>query len=255
MPSASRAASPIGNGARQCSAITPMRDGCAARRKSIAAVTVDDMRGFVRDRFAKDVLLIGVVGDIAPEALKTLLDRTFGGLPDHAAPGTVPELRVKQESELLLAKLPIPQSVVVFGQPGLKRDDPDWYAALIVNHILGGGGFSSRLTQEVREKRGLAYSIYTALEPMVHGGVLAGGVATENARVGQSIALIRDEWKRMRDDGPTAARSLPTPRPTSPAPSRWASIRRAASPARWSAWRPTGSASTFSTAATGSSTG
>ena len=171
---------------------------------SIAAITTDDLRQLVRDRFAKDALIIGVVGDIAPDALKTVLDATFGDLPDHAAPGDVPALAVRKQGELLLAKLPIPQSVVEFGQPGLMRNDPDWYAALIVNHILGGGGFGSRLTEEVREKRGLAYSIYTDLRPMAHGGVLAGGVATENARVAQSIALIRSEWQRMHDDGPTA---------------------------------------------------
>jgi zinc protease len=106
---------------------------------------------------------------------------------------------------MLLAKLPIPQSVVTFGEKGIERDDPDWYAAYVVNHILGGGGFSSRLTNEVREKRGLAYSVYSALEPLRHSGVILGGVATENARVAQSIEIIRAEWRRMRDEGPTAA--------------------------------------------------
>jgi zinc protease len=172
--------------------------------ETIAAITVDDMRGFVRDRLARDVMLVAVVGDITAEQLKPLLDDTLGDLPAHAAPGTVPPLKPREEGETLVAKLPIPQSVVVFGQPGLKRVDPDWYAALVVNHILGGGGFSSRLTEEVREKRGLAYSIFSALQPMAMGGVIVGGVGTEKARVGQSIALVRSEWQRMRDDGPTA---------------------------------------------------
>ncbi|HET7593999.1 MAG TPA: pitrilysin family protein, partial [Stellaceae bacterium] len=90
-----------------------------------------------------------------------------------------------------------------FGQPGIKRDDRDWYAAYVVNHILGGGGFSSRLTAEVREKRGLAYSVYSELDPMQHSGVILGGVATQNDRVAQSIDIIRAEWRRMRDAGPT----------------------------------------------------
>jgi zinc protease len=170
---------------------------------SIAAITADDLHGFVRDRFAKDALIVAVVGDIAPEPLKALLDATFGDLPDHAAPGTVPPLAVSAKGGLLLARLAIPQSVVAFGAPGLKRDDPDWYAAYVVNEILGGG-MESRLTQEVRDKRGLAYSVYTGLEPLAEGGVIYGGVATENARVGQSIDLIRSEWRRMRDAGPTA---------------------------------------------------
>jgi len=172
--------------------------------ESVARISPDDMRALVHGRFARDVMLIGVVGDVTPAALRDLLDKTFIGLPLHAAAATVPDVQASDKGTLLLAKLPIPQSVVTFGQPGIKRDDPDWYAAYIVNHILGGGGFSSRLTSEVREKRGLAYSVYSGLQPMQHSGVILGGVATQNSRVAQSIDIIRAEWRRMRDDGPTA---------------------------------------------------
>jgi zinc protease len=172
--------------------------------ESVARISTDDMRALVHGRFARDVMLIGVVGDVTPAALRDLLDKTFMGLPLHAAAATVPDVQASDKGTLLLAKLPIPQSVVTFGQPGIKRDDPDWYAAYIVNHILGGGGFSSRLTSEVREKRGLAYSVYSGLQPMQHSGVILGGVATQNSRVAQSIDIIRAEWRRMRDDGPTA---------------------------------------------------
>lgn len=172
--------------------------------ETIDRIDADDLRGFVRGRFAKDAMIVAVVGDIAPEPLKALLDKTFGGLPAHAAPDGVPPFHVKDKGELLLARLDIPQSVVAFGQPGLKRDDPDWYAAFLVNSILGGGGFSARLTEEVREKRGLAYSIYSALMPLQAGGAIIGSVATENARVKQSIEIIRAEWQRIREAGPTA---------------------------------------------------
>ncbi len=172
--------------------------------ESVARIAIADMRALVHDRFAKDALLIGVVGDVTPEALKDLLDKTFGDLPAHAAEAKVPDAVAAAKNPLLLAKLPIPQSVVIFGQPGIKRDDPDWYAAYLVNHILGGGGFASRLTEEVREKRGLAYSVATTLEPLKHSGLILGTVATENSRVGQSIDIIRAEWRRMREAGPTA---------------------------------------------------
>lgn len=172
--------------------------------ESVARITVADMRAVVHDRFGRDAMLIGVVGDITPDALKALLDKTFGGLPPHAVMPTVPNVAASPVKPLLLAKLPIPQSVVAFGQPGIKRDDPDWYAAYVVNHVLGGGGFTSRLTEEVREKRGLAYSVYSGLEPLQHSGVIMGGVATQNSRVAQSIDIIRAEWRRMRDEGPTA---------------------------------------------------
>ena len=97
----------------------------------------------------------------------------------------------------------MPQSAVTFGQAGLKRDDPDWYAALVLNEILGGGGFRGRLMKEIREKRGLAYGVSTGLVPYRHAGLILGSVATENGRVAESISLIREEWQRMRDEGPT----------------------------------------------------
>ena len=171
--------------------------------ETIARVTKPDLHAVVHDRFARDVMIIGVVGDVTADALKTLLDTTFGPLPPRAAPSKVPDVVAAAKKPLLLAKLPIPQSVVTFGQPGIKRADRDWYAAYVVNHILGGGGFSSRLTTEVREKRGLAYSVYSELDPMQHSGVIIGGVATQNDRVAQSIDIIRAEWRRMRDAAPT----------------------------------------------------
>jgi zinc protease len=171
--------------------------------ESIARITIRDLHAVVHDRLARDVMIIGVVGDVTADALKPLLDSTFGPLPPGAAKGSVADVVAAAKKPLLLAKLPIPQSVVTFGQPGIKRQDPDWYAAYVVNHILGGGGFSSRLTTEVREKRGLAYSVYSGLEPMQHSGVIEGGVATQNDRVAQSIDIIRAEWRRMRDGGPT----------------------------------------------------
>jgi zinc protease len=94
--------------------------------------------------------------------------------------------------------------VVIFGAPGVKRSDPDFYAAALVDYILGGGGFASRLTQEVREKRGLTYGIDVSLAPLDHSGVLQGDFGTRNAKVGESIAVLRDVWKRLSEDGPTA---------------------------------------------------
>jgi zinc protease len=172
--------------------------------ETVKAITVDDLRRFMKERIARDVMTIGVVGDIDAETLKPLLDKTFGGLPATSAPVTIPPAVARGNGDLLLVRLPIPQSVVVFGQQGIKRDDPDWYAALIVNYVLGGGSFNSRLTEEIRVKRGLAYSVYSYLAPFKHGGLVLGGVATENGRVAESIGLVRQEWQRMREEGPTA---------------------------------------------------
>src|SRR5262249_46012624 len=85
------------------------------------------------------------------------------------------------------------------------RSDPDWYAAYVLNDILGGGGFRGRLMKEIRDKRGLAYGVSTSLMPFRHAGLLLGSVASANDRVAESVALVRQEWQRMRDHGPTQA--------------------------------------------------
>jgi zinc protease len=87
----------------------------------------------------------------------------------------------------------------------VKRDDPDYYAAFVVNYILGGGGFNSRLMEEVREKRGLAYSVGSSLSTLAHAGLVLGSSGTENQQAATGIDLIRKEWRRMRDEGPSEA--------------------------------------------------
>jgi zinc protease len=171
---------------------------------SISRITVEDLRGFVQQRFGRDQLFVGVVGDITPEELGKALDETLLALPEKAAPFEVTQAVVGNGGETAVIAKPIPQSVVVLGQEGIDRNDPDYYAAYVVNYILGGGGFSSRLVEEVREKRGLAYSVYSYLAPFDHGSMIAGGTATQNARVGESLDLIRQEWRRMAEAGPTA---------------------------------------------------
>lgn len=171
--------------------------------ETIAKITAADLHKFAKERLARDNLLIGVVGDITPEELAPLLDSTFGALPARAAQDTVGDAQLRGSGETVVSNRDIPQSVVVFGEAGVKRDDPDYYAAYVMNYILGGGGFSSRLTEEVREKRGLAYSVYSYLNPLEHAGLVNGGVATRNSKVKESIDLIRAEWQRMHDSGAT----------------------------------------------------
>ena len=172
--------------------------------ETVAAITAEDLKGFAATRFGRDLLKIGVVGDLDAAQLAGLLDRTFLALPATAAPSEVPETVAQGAGDVVVIERDIPQSIVAFGHRALKRDDPDFYAAYIVTYILGGGGFSSRLYEEVREKRGLAYSVYAYLSPLDRAGLVAGGVATQNGRVGQSVDLIRAEWARMASEGPSA---------------------------------------------------
>jgi len=177
----------------------------AGSPQSIGKLGTADLRRFVDERFGRDKLTIGVVGDITPERLQALLERTFGSLPAHAAKAVVADTAAFGEGALLVVNMPIPQSVVAFGERGIKRDDPDWYVALVMNEILAGSGLTSRLTAEIREKRGLAYGVGAGLSPLRHAGILYGSVATRNDRVGDVLEILRSEWRRFRDDGPTPA--------------------------------------------------
>ena len=170
---------------------------------SMKAITVDDLKQFVAGQFARDNLVIGVVGDIDAATLAPLIDRAFGKLPEQAAPRAIDEATPAAPGAVVVIEREMPQSVVLFGENGIKRDDPDFYAAYVMNYVLGGGSFSSRLTTEVREKRGLAYSVATYLNTLDHAGLLQGQVGTQNARVAETLEIIRQEWRRMRDEGPT----------------------------------------------------
>lgn len=172
--------------------------------KSLGAIGRADLQRFVADNFTRDNLFIGVVGDVTPAQLSVLLDKAFGGLPPKGKPQPVPAAAPKLPGGTVVERFDTPQSIAVFGQPGLPRRHPDYYAAYILNHIMGGGGFTSRLYREIREKRGLAYSVYSYLWPLRRSALMLGAVATQNARVAESVGIVRAEWARMAREGPTA---------------------------------------------------
>ena len=171
---------------------------------SIAAINRDDLKGYVERVYARDKLVIAVVGDIDAETLGPLLDKTFGGLPEHSVLAPIADVKPPLGPLREVIEMDVPQSVAKFGHRGLARKDDDFMAAYVLNYIIGGGGFSSRLMEEVREKRGLAYSVHSNLHPYRHGAVFVGHVATQNERVGQSLDVIENELKRLAAEGPTA---------------------------------------------------
>jgi len=162
-----------------------------------------DLRDYVKKIFARDNLKIAAVGDIDAAKLGELLDTVFGDLPAKSNLKSLQDFAWENTLKQRIVPMPNPQSVVQFGFQGLKRKDPDFIAGYILNYVIGGGGFSSKLMQEVREKRGLAYSVYTYLYPLDHVGIFAGGVATENKSVGQSLDLIKAEFERASKEGLT----------------------------------------------------
>jgi zinc protease len=173
-------------------------------KASIAGITQDDLRGYVRRVLARDQLVISVVGDIDAETLGRTLDHVFGALPQHSSLAPVADAKPPIGPSREVIEMEVPQSVAQFGHRAFPRKDQDFMAAYILNYIIGGGGFSSRLMEEVREKRGLAYSVHSNLFPYQHGAVFVGNVATQNERVGQSLEVIESELKRLVEEGPSA---------------------------------------------------
>lgn len=172
--------------------------------ETVSKITREDLVAYHKHNFARDNLKVVAVGDINATELGKMLDDVFGGLPEKADLAPVAQTEPAKGGSQKIVEMGVPQSVAVFGVGAMARKDPDFITAFVVNHILGGGGFSAKLMEEVREKRGLAYSVYTYLQPYQHASILVGSVATKNASMAESLQIIRSELKKMADNGPTA---------------------------------------------------
>ncbi len=171
--------------------------------ETVAALTQQDMFDAHARLLTKDRIYIGAVGDITADELGVMLDDLFGSLPVSDGSG-VPETTYNLAGGITVIDQPFPQSVALFGHEGIDRDDPDFFAAFILNHVLGGAGFESRLTQEVREERGLTYGIGTYLVGKENANKYMGQVASANDRVAQAIEVVKDEWANAATNGITA---------------------------------------------------
>ncbi|WP_208348943.1 M16 family metallopeptidase [Pseudaestuariivita rosea] len=169
---------------------------------TVAALTRDDMIE-AKDRvMAKDRIYVAAVGDISADALGALLDDLLGDLPDTGAPMPT-RADYLLTGGITVVPFDTPQSVARFGHQGMTRDDPDFFAAYVMNVILGGGGFEARLMNEVRKERGLTYGVYSFLAPRDHAELVLGQVASANDRIAEAIEVIRDEWSKMATEGVT----------------------------------------------------
>jgi zinc protease len=171
--------------------------------ESVAAITRDDLVALHRAIIAKGRVEIAVVGAIDGQQLGGLLDKVFGGLPEAAPLAAVQPTTLARRGSRFVVDLDVPQSVIRFGTSGVSWRDPDFIPAYVLNHILGGGAFTSRLFQEVREKRGLAYSVGTSLVSYRSAAMTWGYTATKNERVAECLSVIADEMARLKTDGPT----------------------------------------------------
>ncbi len=170
--------------------------------ESVQALTREDMFEAWRRVFGRDRVYVAAVGDISAEELGALLDELLGELPAEAAP-------MPERAEYLLTggvtvvPFDTPQAVALFGHRGIRRDDPDYIPAYILNEVFGGSGLESRLMGELREKRGLTYGVGTFLMPMEFGELIMGQVRSENSRIAESVEVIRQQWAKVAAEGIT----------------------------------------------------
>ncbi len=173
--------------------------------ETVAALTRDDMFAAHKAVLTKDHLVVSVVGDVRAEELGPMLDQLLGDLPEQGAE-LPPQVTFGASGGTTVVDFPSPQSVAIWAQPTeVDLDHPDFMPLFVMNHILGGGGFGSRLTDEVREKRGLTYGIYTYIAWLGATEYMGGSVASANGTIGEAISVVADEWKRMAEGGVTAA--------------------------------------------------
>ena len=182
----------------------PYAANTEALRAGLKSVTVDNLKARAAELLSRASLVIAVVGDIDAAELSRQLDRAFGALPANPAPPELPQWKAELKRRTIVIERPVPQSTVQIVMPGIARNDRDWYAAFVMNHVLGGGGLGSRLTAEVREKRGLTYGVSSSLRVYKKASLLAISTASANEKVAEAVKVIRAEIARMRTDGVTA---------------------------------------------------
>lgn len=171
--------------------------------KSLQSISREDLVAFHRKNFARDKLTVGVVGAINAKDLGEMLDKVFGDLPAMAELVPVPDAKLALGTTTSLS-FDVPQTAISFVYPSIPRKAPEFFAAYLMNHILGGG-FTSRLYAEVREKRGLAYSVSSSMVLRDHVSALTISTATRPEKAQDSLKIIREQVAAMANDGPTEA--------------------------------------------------
>ncbi|TYC68087.1 insulinase family protein [Stappia sp. BW2] len=170
--------------------------------ETLGGLTSDDLESQQNKLLARKGLIIGVVGAIDAETLSRVLDKVFAPLPEEGQLTEIADIEPEFGTEVN-QQLAVPQTTILLGLPGLTRDDPDYQAAYVMNHILGGGTFTSWMYEEVREKRGLSYGAGTSLSPYAHTGLLIGNAATKADRADETVKIMLEQIQRMAETGPS----------------------------------------------------
>lgn len=172
--------------------------------ESLAAITQDGMRAQKDLLMVKDGMLVTAVGAMSPEELAPLIDQAVAGLPDTSTPTETDAVTLAAPlAAPVTIDLPQPQSLVTFAGPAMEREDPDFYTAVVLNYTFGGGGFQSRLMQDLRVEKGLTYGVYTQVSSEDKIQLWSGGGQTKNESAGEFIAGIKANMETMVAEGMT----------------------------------------------------
>jgi zinc protease len=176
----------------------------AGEPATIATLTRDDVSGFYRSYYTADQAVVAIIGSIGRGEAEALANQLTAGLPRSSTPAVIPPVPDLARSEMRAVAHPATQSHLLIGAPGIRRDDPDYFPLFVGNYILGGGGFVSRITEEVRSKRGLAYSAYSYFSPLKERGPFVIGLQTRRDQAAEALAVVRATLKEFLAKGPTA---------------------------------------------------
>jgi zinc protease len=178
----------------------PYAQNSGGTMTSLPAITADDLKKFQSSALTQDRLKIVITGNITKDAAMKAVDQIFSTLPKTSILPPIPAIELQNTAKTFLFEKDIPQSVVQIALPAFGRDDPDYYALQVLNYIFGGAGFGSRLMEEVREKRGLTYGIYSSIDTYNHIDILSISTSTKNESVGEMMAVIKDVMKNLREN-------------------------------------------------------
>lgn len=176
----------------------------AGKVETLGMLQRQDVVEFYHRYYVAETAVISLVGDIGRTQAETIAERLSADLPRAStALPALPEVVSPAQAEVRRIPHPATQSHILLGTPGMSRSDPDYFALYVGNYILGGGGFASRLTEEVREKRGLAYSVYSYFLPLAQPGPFQIGLQTKQEQSQQALDVVRATLSRFVAEGPT----------------------------------------------------
>lgn len=170
--------------------------------ESINALTIDDMKAFYKEYFVAKNAVVALVGDLSRKQAEALVNKVTGGLAQGSAAPAIAKVKALTKAVDKRIHFPSMQSHILVGQPGMKRGDPDYFPLYVGNHVLGGSGLVSILAEEIREKRGLAYSSYSYFSPMRENGPFIMGLQTKNASVEEALTVLKSTLKKFVKEGP-----------------------------------------------------